>query len=128
MLSLGNSVLAIGIGAGLLLVSAAPARAQYFHTFSSPLSQQYVSPYASRPPSVSPYINLIGRNPVVNYFGIIRPQLETRQIQMQQSQAIQYLGRQVPGAEPKAPDVWSLPKTGHTSYFMNFSHYYPRTR
>lgn len=127
-MSLANSFLAVGLAAGLLLVSATPAKAQYFHSYSSPLSQQYASPYASRPPSVSPYINLIGRNPVVNYFGIVRPQLEVRQIQMQQSQAIQTLGRQLPGAESKSPDVWNLPKTGHTSYFMNFSHYYPRTR
>jgi hypothetical protein len=113
------------LGAGLLLVSAKPAYAQYFHTYSSPLSRQMVSPYASRPAAVTPYINLIGRNPVINYFGIVRPELEMRNLQTQQIQAIQTLGRQLQGAEPKAPDQWSLPKTGHRSYFMNFSHYYP---
>jgi hypothetical protein len=77
---------------------------------------------------VTPYLNLVGPNPVVNYFGIVRPALETRQIQIQQAQAIQFLGRQAAASEQKSPDVWSLPKTGHTSYFMNFSHYYPRQR
>ena len=120
-----NSLQMACLGAGLLLVSAKPARAQYFHTYSSPLSRQMVSPYANRPAAVTPYVNLIGRNPVINYFGIVRPELEMRSFQQQQSQAIQTLGRQLQGAEPKAPDQWSLPKTGHRSYFMNFSHYYP---
>ena len=120
-----NSLLTACLGAGLLLVSAKPAYAQYFHTYNSPLSRQMVSPYANRPAAVTPYINLIGRNPVINYFGIVRPELEMRSLQTQQIQAIQTLGRQLQGAEPKAPDQWSLPKTGHRSYFMNFSHYYP---
>jgi len=115
-------------GVGVLVVWVKPANAQYFHTYSPPLSDRYSSPYANRAPSVSPYINLIGRNPVINYFGVVRPELESRKIQAQQYQAIQTLGRQLPGAEAKSADVWSLPKTGHTSYFMNFSHYYPRTR
>jgi hypothetical protein len=125
---LGKSAMVACLGAAALLVSATRADAQYFQTYASPLSARYQSPYASRPASVSPYINLIGRNPVVNYFGIVRPQLEVRKIQAQQSQAIQTLGRQLQGAEPKTPDVWSLPKTGHTAYFNNFSHYYPQQR
>ncbi len=126
-MSLGNSGLAVCLGAAVLLLSATRADAQ-FQTYASPLSARYQSPYASRPASVSPYINLIGRNPVVNYFGIVRPQLEVRKTQAQQSQAIQTLSRQLQGAEPKSPDVWSLPKTGHTAYFNNFSHYYPQQR
>jgi hypothetical protein len=125
---LRHSLTAVVFGAGLLLIASKPAHAQNFHTYAPPLSDRFNSPYASRGPSVSPYINLFGRNPVVSYFGIVRPSLEMRQIQTQQAQAIQTLGRQVPGAEPKTPDVWSLPKTGHTSYFMNFSHYYPKPR
>ena len=120
---LRKSLLAVFLFAGFW-TWATPVRAQYFHTYSSPLSRQIVSPYAAHPP-VTPYINLIGRNPVVNYFGIVRPELESRRIQAQQNQAIQTLTRQVQGAEPKSPDVWTLPKTGHHSYFMNFSHYYP---
>jgi hypothetical protein len=126
--SLGKSAVVVWLGAAVLLVSATRADAQYFHTYASPLSARYQSPYASRPASVTPYINLIGRNPVVNYFGIVRPELEARRIQAQQSQAIQNLSRQLQGAEPKSPDVWSLPKTGHTAYFNNFSHYYPQQR
>jgi len=134
--STGLTWSAVGLGVGLVLMAVTPANAQYAHTyappisdrFSSPYAVPFASPYANRPASVSPYINLIGRNPVVNYYGIIRPSLETRQIQAQQAQAIQTLGRQAPGAEPKTPDVWTLPKTGHTSYFMNFSHYYPKQR
>jgi hypothetical protein len=125
---LGKSAMVACLGAAALLVSAKRADAQYFHTYASPLSARYQSPYASRPASVTPYINLIGRNPVVNYFGIVRPELEARRIQAQQSQAIQTLSRQLQGAEPKSPDVWSLPKTGHTAYFNNFSHYYPPQR
>jgi hypothetical protein len=111
-----------------MLLSAGSARAQYFRSYSSPISRPYSSPYASRPAAVSPYINLIGRNPVVNYFGIVRPELEARSIQQQQTQAIQTLGRQLQAAEPNIPDQWGLPKTGHRSYFMNFSHYYPSSR
>jgi hypothetical protein len=125
LVSLAKSALVVGLGAAILMLSAGRADAQYFQTYASPLSQRYNSPYTYRPPSVSPYINLIGRNPVVNYFGIVRPQLEARKIQVQQAQAIQGLNRQLQGAEAKSPEVWSLPKTGHTAYFNNFSHYYP---
>ena len=127
-MSLGKAIRAVVFGSGLFLVSVKPAQGQYFHTYSPPLTDRYSSPYANRPAAVTPYINLIGRNPVINYFGVVRPELEARKIQAQQYQAIQTLGRQLAGAEPKTADVWSLPKTGHTSYFMNFSHYYPRTR
>jgi len=127
LVSLGKLTAVGWMGAAVVLMLAARADAQYFQTYASPLSQRYNSPYTYRPPSVSPYINLIGRNPVVNYFGIVRPQLEARKIQVQQSQAIQSLNRQLQGAEAKSPEVWSLPKTGHTAYFNNFSHYYPAT-
>ena len=118
--------LGVWLGAGLILVSARPACAQYFHSYTSPASRQYASPYASRPAAVTPYLNLLGRNPVINYFGIVRPELESRNVQQQQRQTLQSLERQLQSTESKPPEAWSLPKTGHRSFFQNFSHYYPK--
>jgi hypothetical protein len=76
-------------------------------------------------PVVSPYINLSGRNPVVNYYGIIRPELESRSLELQQRQALQQLERRLQEGESKTEQSLVLPRTGHRSYFMNYSHFYP---
>jgi hypothetical protein len=92
----------------------------------SPMSRPMSGPSAR--PAVSPYINLSGRNPVVNYYGIIRPQLETRSLEAQQRQTLQQLERRLKEGDTKSEELLALPRTGHRSYFMNYSHYYPFPR
>jgi hypothetical protein len=120
-----------------LLVSAAlpagrTASAQYFGT---PPVYGGFSPgvgYAQRPgwglpspyarPTVSPYINLLGRgSAAVNYYGVVRPEFEIRAVQQRQGTRLHHLeGREsTPG-----PDDLALPQTGHKCYFLNYSHYY----
>src|SRR5207249_2351287 len=73
-------------------------------------------------PGVSPYLGLLaGGNPAVNYYSIVRPQMEFRSaiagLQMQQ-------GLDTPAnvdpTDPLGPGV-----SGHPAYFDNLSHYYP---
>jgi hypothetical protein len=106
-----------------------PAHAQmgpYGRQNFGPMSRPMMSPSAQ--PVVSPYINLSNRNPVVNYYGIIRPQLESRSLELQQRQTLQQLERRLRGEEAKTEELLTLPRTGHRSYFMNYSHYYPGSR
>lgn len=89
-----------------------PARAQ------GPYVRPQVNPYY-RPP-VSPYLNLtIGGSPGINYYGIVRPQLQTNAALQQLQQA------QIQEAVDLS-QVYNqgVPITGVRSQFMNFSHYY----
>ncbi len=75
-------------------------------------------------PAVSPYLNLNrgGANLATNYFGIVRPQIDTRNsIQSLQSQ-INTLGAGSP-TDPLATEL----ATGHTVQFMNYSMYFGHT-
>jgi len=81
----------------------------------------YVRPaagsYAQAP--LSPYLNLVrGGNPAVNYYGLVRPQVDSRnaiqQLQQQSSAAPANSGLTTDG----------LANSGHPVQFMNFSHYY----
>ncbi len=75
-----------------------------------------------RPP-ISPYLNLFRTgNPAINYYGIVRPEVEFRR-------AYQGLQQQVAtqGQEIDQNAEQGVPSTGHTTQFMNFSHYYPGT-
>ncbi len=112
--------------AGFLLAAAlfsaglpALARAQY------PYSQY---PYNNRPgvnpntrPAVSPFLNLVrpGTNPAVNYYDLVRPQVEFRsgllQLQQQTNQIATYSG-----LEENA----TITSTGHPTQFVNYLHYY----
>jgi hypothetical protein len=80
------------------------------------------NPYV-RPP-VSPYLNLNRDGvPAINYFGLVRPQMQTAQqlqtLQMQQAQMAQlgFAGDETTGAT-------GLAMTGHNAQFFNYSHYY----
>jgi hypothetical protein len=74
-------------------------------------------------PAVSPYLNLLrqGSSAGVNYYGIVRPEIEFRN-------SIQNLQQQVStvGSEVTAQDqsLAGLPPTGHPVQFMNYSHYF----
>jgi hypothetical protein len=87
----------------------------------------YNPPVVNPRPVISPYLNLnrTGVNPAINYFGIVRPQMENHQaIQQlqQQYQATQGMIQTQTGAlanEEMAP-------TGRAvGGYFNYSHYFP---
>jgi len=101
----------LALAAFLVALAARPAAAQ---TFGPP-----TNPYARGP--VSPYLNLIRPgNPGINYYGLVRPQIETdRYIQQQEILAAQ---TQVVGATPLPITV-----TGHPTRFLSYSQYFMTT-
>ena len=73
------------------------------------------------PPTVSPYLGLrAGGNPAINYYSIVRPQIEFRGALygLQQQQSLDAAGNVDP-TQPLAPGP-----TGHPAYFDNLSHFY----
>jgi hypothetical protein len=92
-----------------------PARAQ--NPYANP-----VGPGGYRPPTYSPYLNLLRPgNPAANYYGLVRPQVTF-------ANAIQGLQREITAtaAQVAAGDQTDpgLPTTGHTTSFLNYSHYF----
>jgi hypothetical protein len=79
---------------------------------------QMANPYAR--PVFSPYLNLLNgnTNPAINYYGLVRPEIEFRS-------SLQQLQQQV-NALPPAPGVAEIgiPVTGHTTQFLNYSHFF----
>ena len=77
-------------------------------------------------PAVSPYLNLLNRgNPAINYYGIVRPQIQ----QGQQLQTLQYgLTHAVDeiatdqGTTTTTPGA--LAPTGHVAGFMTYPKYF----
>jgi hypothetical protein len=106
----------VGLGGWL----AAPASAQI---------GGYQRPYQNPYPAFSPILNMgAGGNPATNYFGIVRPQMQTAAA-LQQLQANQQLlmGNQAPGQTPAltADGQLVLPTTGHPVGFNDYSRYFP---
>src|SRR5687768_6759291 len=77
----------------------------------------------SRPPAFSPYLNLLrgGGSPALNYYGIVRPQMQFRD-------AIQNLSNQVDLNQQAIGNLAAtgnaLPTTGHPTQFMNLGGYF----
>jgi hypothetical protein len=75
-------------------------------------------------PAVSPYLNLLrpGTNQATNYYGLVRPQIDTRNsIQSLQSQVNDL------SAGSSTDAVGTELSTGHAVQFMNTSKYFGRT-
>lgn len=76
----------------------------------------------TRPPTYSPYLNLLrGGSPAINYYGLVRPEIQFRQgLQnlagnvAQNAQDIGTLEAGVGGVSP----------TGHPTMFMNYGSYF----
>lgn len=80
-------------------------------------------PYS--PSVVNPYLNLLNRgNPAINYYGIVRPQIQ----QGQQLQMLQFgLNRtaaEATAAETAATTPGAPAATGHTVGFMTYTRYF----
>ncbi|MBI3839631.1 MAG: hypothetical protein HY288_17050 [Planctomycetia bacterium] len=78
-------------------------------------------------PTVSPYLNLLQSNnqlnSVPNYQSLVKPLIDQRNAIQRQGNSLQHLQQQV--ASGAGGGVGGR-GTGHTTHFMNYSHYYPR--
>ena len=93
----------------LMLASANSVQAQGSYT------RPATSPSGS--PVVSPYLNLArGGNPAVNYYGLVRPQMDAQR-------AVQQLQSGTAAPASSLP-MDAMPTSGHPVQFMNFSHYF----
>ena len=79
-------------------------------------------PPAQAGPTFSPYLNLLrgGTNPVLNYYGLVRPELQWRSSVRQLSQEIQDTQGEIAAGQPGA-----ALQTGHPVQFLNLTHYFP---
>src|SRR5207248_3179987 len=72
----------VALAALLIALAARPASAQTIGIYTPP-----ANPFARSP--ISPFLNLNrGGNPAINYYGLVRPQLEAERF-MQQQQLLQ---------------------------------------
>jgi hypothetical protein len=73
-------------------------------------------------PTFSPYLNLLQRgNPAINYYGLVRPEMQFRS-------AIQNLSNELEQTQADTAvngQSQNLTQTGHPIQFFNLSHYYP---
>lgn len=107
---------ALGLVGGL----AGPARAQW----------GYQRPYVNPRPTFNPILNLNrGGNPLVNYLGVVRPQMQMGQALQQQQLQLQQLQFGAPGGVPQglvgSEAVNVMPSTGHPVSFMDYTRYFP---
>ena len=81
-------------------------------------AQGQYSPPINRP-TVSPYLNLLNRSngPALNYYNLVRPQLEFRS-------AIGQLQRQSAVTQEEVRDTASGLITGHPTYFFSYGSYF----
>lgn len=102
------------LGAGLVFAGGAELAAQ-------PTIGTYQRPTFQRRPALSPYLNLANRgNTAINYYGIIRPQLEARQA----LQTLQQEYNQLQTGLGQGQDQNILRATGNRPTFFNYGTYY----
>ena len=91
------------------------AQAQY------PYSQPLTAPYQR--PVVSPYINLLrpGAPPAINYFGVVRPEVQLYNSANLLQQQITANRQAVTGLEEQQAAPLT---TGHPIYFLNYQRYF----
>ncbi|MEX2186441.1 MAG: hypothetical protein WD875_06595 [Pirellulales bacterium] len=112
--------------AAILLVGVleSDANAQY----GAPSIRQNYRDIVTRGPTVSPYLSLFNRSgsSTTPYYSFVKPRLEqeaeNRRAQQQTAQLRQELN-QVSARANAAQQAGRLP-TGHTTVFMNYSHYF----
>jgi hypothetical protein len=109
---MGNTIRTTGLAVAAVLVLGSAAKAQ--------------APGQYRPgssPAYSPYLNLLRPgNPATNYYGLVRPQIDT-------ANSINALQQQYNSlrSDINAPieQVMAPPTTGHGAVFMSYSRYFP---
>jgi hypothetical protein len=107
-------------------LTIAGALALFFGCVSPSLAQAFGGRFPGGTPFIaptSPYLNLnrAGSNPAINYYGLVRPEFEFRA-------AYQSLQREVGQDRALVRETigeGGLPVTGHSTSFLNFSHFFP---
>jgi hypothetical protein len=109
----------------LLLMSSAGAN------FASAQFGTLGQPPARSRPTVSPYINqgVGGGINAFNYYGIIKPQIDTNRSISQLQTNVQLLNADgsLKGAlsQGQQPNALNTSQTGHPATYFNYSHYFP---
>jgi hypothetical protein len=123
----------ITIAAAAMLVLAAGEKAAMAQYGGPSINNNYRD-LAFRRPTVSPYLSLFDRSgtSTTPYYAYVKPRLEqqaeNRRMEQQNTQLRQELN-QVAARANAAQQTGRLP-TGHTTAFMNYSHYFrmPQSR
>jgi hypothetical protein len=115
------SLLALGLVAALAPGRAAAQSAFAPGTFGRPVPNPFGTP------AVSPYVNLNrGGSPGINYYGLVRPELQTQQSLMQLQQG-QVLLQQSQAAFQTGLAGGTPLLTGHEVQFQNYMQFFPAT-
>ena len=80
-------------------------------------------------PTVSPYLNLLQNNSggVTNYQSLVKPLINQNSAIQRQGSALQRQGGAIQQLQRQAyQGPVSGAGTGHITFFMNYSHYYPQ--
>jgi hypothetical protein len=74
-------------------------------------------------PTDSPYLNLVrpGGSPALNYFGLVRPELQFRQSIQNLQGAVTANQEAIGGIQA---EVTGIPVTGHPTQFLNYGGYF----
>jgi hypothetical protein len=95
---------------------------------AQPQIGSYIPPVVNPRPAISPYLNLNRTlNPAINYYGIVRPQIENHQAITQLQQQVQTTQTQIQNQTGQTGLMGQdemLP-TGRTGGYFNYSHYFP---
>jgi|GEM_PF-1872543 len=95
---------------------------------AAPVTAQPQPPVVARPPSFSPYLNLLrgGINPAINYYGLVRPQqfFQQQTLSLQQQVLQNNLALQSLGTVTLAAQQPLLPLTGHPVVFNSHPGYF----
>ena len=98
------------------------------NAYAQPQIGSYSPPIVNPRPLISPYLNLgtrTGNNSAVNYYGIVRPQMENRQAIQQLQQQFQTTQNLQPGQTGQLTTDEMLPTGRTTGGYFNYSHYFP---
>jgi hypothetical protein len=103
-------------------VAATSARAQYGGSVFRGRSDN------PNGPTVSPYLNLLQNNNQLNgqptYQSLVKPLIDQQSAIQRQGNSLQQLQQQV-RTQGAGGGGGTQKATGHTTFFMNYSHYYP---
>jgi hypothetical protein len=105
-----------GILLNALLMTAYPAAG-----FAQAQSPPPPRPVPYQRPTVSPYLNLArGGTPALNYYNLVRPQVEFQNSIQRLQQDVATNQQTVAGLDA----ALTLPATGHATRFMDYSQYF----
>ncbi|HWY88680.1 MAG TPA: hypothetical protein VNX28_18350 [Gemmataceae bacterium] len=107
-----------GLLAALILASGA---------YAQPQIGSYTPPVVNPHPTISPYLNLNrgGVNPAINYYGIVRPQIENHQAIQNLQQQFQTTQGMIQGQAGAQASEEMAPTGRAAGGYFNYSHYFP---